>query len=79
MSRSLWKGPYTHPQLLKKNKPTRLWSRSSTILPMHVGLTFEIHNGRTFIKKKIIPLMVGHKFGEFAITRKVRRSSSKKK
>jgi len=76
MARSMWKGPFTDPALLtvKKKGPIRLWSRSSTILPMHVGLTFEIHNGRTFLKKKIVPLMVGHKFGELAMTRKMRRS-----
>ena len=49
MSRSTWKGPFTDPILLKK--PIRVWSRSSTILPIHVGKTYEIHNGRNFIKK----------------------------
>lgn len=76
MSRSTWKGPFTDPKLLTKT--TRVWSRASTILPIHVGKTYEIHNGRNFIKKKIVPLMVGHKFGELAMTRKMRRFSLKK-
>lgn len=79
MSRSTWKGPFTDPVLLKENKPTKVWSRASTILPIHVGLTLEIHNGRNFLKKKILPLMVGHKFGELAMTRKMRRFSTKNK
>ncbi len=54
MSRSVWKGPYVHPSVLKKaaaanasndHKPIKTWSRGSTIVPPMVGLTFEVHNG----------------------------------
>lgn len=82
---SRFKGPYAQPYLLslkrlskgitRKNKATFnhfAWSRSSTILPIHLGLLFNIHNGITFIKKKITYQMIGHKFGEFANTRTIR-------
>nr|ARV87665.1 SSU ribosomal protein S19p [Auxenochlorella protothecoides] len=48
----------------------KIWSRRSTILPQFVGKTVSIHNGRIFIPCKISPEMIGHKFGEFAVTRK---------
>jgi len=79
MSRSIWKGPFVDPSLLKKvdkvkgqsNKaPIKTWSRKSTIIPEFVGLSFLIHNGKTFIPIKISEEMVGHKLGEFSPTRK---------
>ncbi len=85
MARSLKKGPYVHPKILKKisklkaNDPTpiKVWARSSTITPEMVGFTFAIHNGRDFIKVKIVENMVGHKLGEFSPTRKFTRHGGK--
>lgn len=77
-SRSVWKGPFVDPKLLKKvdkaisgNKYTHIktWSRKSTILPNFVGLTFSVHNGRKFIPVLVNEKMVGKKLGEFAPTR----------
>ena len=78
MSRSIWKGPFVHPSLLKKidklkdggnKKPIKTWSRNSTIIPEFVGHSFLIHNGKTFIPITVSEEMVGHKLGEFAPTR----------
>ena len=78
MSRSVWKGPFVDPSLLKKveklkdqsNKPPiKTWSRKSTIIPEFVGYSFLIHNGKKFIPIKISEEMVGHKLGEFSPTR----------
>ena len=78
MTRSIWKGPFVHPSLLKKidklkgvtnKKPIKTWSRNSTIIPDFVGHSFMIHNGKTFIPITISEEMVGHKLGEFALTR----------
>ena len=78
MARSVWKGPFVHPSLLKKidklkerpdKKPIKTWSRNSTIIPDFVGQSFLIHNGRIFIPITISEEMVGHKLGEFAPTR----------
>jgi len=78
MSRSIWKGPFVDPSLLKKveklkdkpNKvPIKTWSRKSTIIPEFVGHSFLIHNGKKFIPIKISEEMVGHKLGEFSPTR----------
>ena len=78
MTRSIWKGPFVHPSLLKKvdklkdttnKKPIKTWSRNSTIIPDFVGHSFLIHNGKTFIPITISEEMVGHKLGEFAPTR----------
>lgn len=85
MARSLKKGPYVHPKLLKKisklktNDPTpiKTWARSSTITPEMVGFTFAVHNGKDFIKVKIVENMVGHKLGEFSPTRKFTRHGGK--
>ena len=85
MARSLKKGPYVHPKLLKKiaklkvNDPTpiKTWARSSTITPEMVGFTFAVHNGKDFIKVKIVENMVGHKLGEFSPTRKFVRHGGK--
>ena len=78
MSRSVWKGPFVDPSLIKKvekmkdqtNKsPIKTWSRKSTIIPEFVGYSFLIHNGKKFIPIKISEEMVGHKLGEFSPTR----------
>lgn len=74
MSRSLSKGPFIHPSLSKKNlnlkQPLKIWCRSSFIIPEFVDSVFNIHNGKSFVQIKVIEDMVGHKFGEFASTRK---------
>ncbi len=78
MPRSVWKGPFVDPHLLKKaervkasgrNEIIKTWSRRSTILPEFVGLTFAVYNGKKFIPVYVTENMVGHKFGEFAPTR----------
>ena len=79
MARSLKKSPYVLDSLLKKvqnlnkeNKKTvvKTWSRRSTIYPDFVGHTIAVHNGKDFIPVYITEEMVGHKLGEFALTRK---------
>jgi len=86
MSRSVKKGPYVNEKLLKKadnfkrsgeTKPIRTWSRSSTVLPEFVGLTFAVHNGKKFIPIFITENMVGHKLGEFSPTRIFRSHGSR--
>ena len=78
MARSVWKGPYVTKSLLKKveaarasgkNTVIKTWSRSSTILPNFVGLTFGVHNGNKFVPVLVTDQMIGHKLGEFAPTR----------
>tara|TARA_R110002073_G_scaffold228395_2_gene389198 strand:- start:518 stop:790 length:273 start_codon:yes stop_codon:yes gene_type:complete len=78
MARSLIKGPFIDAHLLKKvdaavanndRKPIKTWSRRSTIFPEMVGLTIAVHNGRQHVPVLINEEMVGHKLGEFAITR----------
>ena len=78
MSRSVWKGPFVDPSLLKKveklkgqsnTAPIKTWSRKSTIIPEFVGHSFLIYNGKKFIPIKISDEMVGHKLGEFSPTR----------
>ena len=78
MPRSLKKGPYIEPKLLKKvmaaqetrsSKVIKTWSRRSTIVPEMVGITLAVHNGRKFIPVFISEDMVGHKLGEFSPTR----------
>jgi small subunit ribosomal protein S19 len=78
MSRSTKKGPFVAEHLLVKvNKlneqrakaTIKTWSRSSTIIPDFVGHTFEVHNGKNFIRVFVTEDMVGHKLGEFAFTR----------
>ena len=78
MSRSVWKGPFVDPSLLKKVEkikssssptPIKTWSRKSTIIPEFVGVSFLIYNGKKFIPIKISEEMVGHKLGEFSPTR----------
>ena len=79
MTRSIWKGPFVDPNLIKKvnlqkersgKNPIKTWSRKSTIIPDFVGLSFLIHNGLKFILVTISEDMVGHKLGEFSPTRK---------
>ncbi|MDI6802285.1 MAG: 30S ribosomal protein S19 [Bacteroidota bacterium] len=78
MSRSIKKGPFVDPKLLKKvqdmqksgkKSVIKSYSRSSTITPEFVGLTFTVHNGNKFIPVYVHEGMVGHKLGEFAPTR----------
>ena len=78
MARSIRKGPYIDPHLLKKveeanrtnsRKVIKTWSRRSTILPDMIGLTFAVHNGKKFIPVFVTENMVGHKLGEFSPTR----------
>ncbi len=78
MPRSLKKGPFVEPKLLKKilelknrgeRRPVKTWSRRSTVVPDFVGATISIYNGRKFIPIFITEDMVGHKLGEFAPTR----------
>ncbi len=85
MSRSLKKGPYVDPRVLKKIEGKRLgdrtviktWSRASTISPEMVGFTFGVHNGRDFTSVFVTEEMVGHKLGEFSPTRKFNRHGGK--
>ena len=88
MPRSLKKGPYIDPNLIKKVERNSLskkkqviqtWSRRSTISPQFVGLTFAVHNGNKFIPVYVSENMVGHKFGEFAPTRLFRGHSGDRK
>ncbi len=78
MSRSLKKGPYVADHLVAKveklnasreKRVIRTWSRASTIIPMMVGHTISVHNGKTHIPVFVTENMVGHKLGEFAPTR----------
>ncbi len=86
MSRSTKKGPAIDAKLLKKVEALnrsgqkaiiKTWSRSSTILPQMVGLTIGVHDGRRHVPIYITENMVGHKLGEFALTRTFRGHSSK--
>ncbi len=76
MPRSLKKGPYVDPKLIKKIGAAKVgtviktWARASTIVPEMIGHTFGVHNGRDHVSVKISEEMVGHKLGEFAPTRK---------
>ena len=78
MTRSIKKGPYIDPKLLKKinkikpedNIIIKTWSRDSQISPEMVGYTFGVHNGKDFIPVKVAEEMVGHRLGEFSLTRK---------
>ena len=79
MSRSLKKGPYVDPVLLRKleslrgsNQPIKTWSRRCTIAPEFVGVTFLVHNGRMHLPVYVVEDMVGHKLGEFSPTRTFR-------
>ena len=78
MSRSIKKGPFVDLHLIKKvetarasndKRPIKTWSRRSTVLPDFVGLTIAVHNGRQHVPVYVTENMVGHKLGEFALTR----------
>jgi small subunit ribosomal protein S19 len=86
MSRSIKKGPFVEPKLMRKvdivkrtNARTviRTWSRASTIMPEMVGLTIGVHDGRRHVPIFVSENMVGHKLGEFALTRHFRGHTSK--
>ncbi len=83
MSRSSKKGPFIDANLLKKvqnakaGDKIKTWSRSSAISPEMVGMTFEVHNGRQHIPVFVTENMVGHKLGEFSLTRKFTRHGGK--
>ena len=85
MGRSLKKGPYVDPKLIKKLsglKPDgktviKTWSRASEISPEMVGFTFGVHNGKDFIPVTVSEEMVGHRLGEFAATRKFTKHGGK--
>jgi len=86
MGRSLKKGPFVEPRLLKRleqlgddKSPIKTWSRRSTISPDFVGHTFLVHNGRTHLSVYVTEEMVGHKLGEFAPTRTFRGHGAKGK
>lgn len=89
MARSIKKGPFVDHYLFKKaeeasgdnkgNKVIKTWSRRSTIVPDFIGLTFAVYNGKKFIPVFITDNMVGHKFGEFALTRSFNSHSGGKK
>ena len=79
MARSLRKGPFVDGYLMKKvekvneagkKEVIKTWSRRSTIYPEFIGITFAVHNGKEFIPVYVTEDMVGHKLGEFALTRK---------
>jgi small subunit ribosomal protein S19 len=87
MGRSLKKGPFVDEKLLGKvSKQTsegtrnaiKTWARRCTIVPEFVGFTFMVHNGKVFNKVFVTEDMVGHKLGEFSLTRTFRGHSSKK-
>ncbi|MDR2697365.1 MAG: 30S ribosomal protein S19 [Holophagales bacterium] len=87
MARSLKKGPFIDAHLLKKieaatasmdKRVIKTWSRRSTILPQMIGLTIAVHNGNKFIPVYITDNMVGHKLGEFSLTRSFRGHAGNK-
>ena len=78
MARSIKKGPFVDLHLIKKvetvratndKRPVKTWSRRSTVLPEFVGLTIAVHNGKAHVPVYISENMVGHKLGEFSLTR----------
>jgi small subunit ribosomal protein S19 len=85
MGRSIKKGPFVDAKLQKKvdavirtgqKTPIKTWSRRSMILPEFVGLTFAVHNGKTFLSVFVTENMVGHRLGEFSPTRIFRKHGS---
>jgi len=85
MSRSLKKGPFVDEKLLKKVGKLRVgdktiiktWSRACTIIPEMIGFTFGVHNGRVHVPVFVTEDMIGHKLGEFSLTRKFTRHGGK--
>jgi small subunit ribosomal protein S19 len=87
MGRSVKKGPYIDAKVVKKvdrqkqesdRSPIKTWARACTIPPDFVGHTFMVHNGRQHLKVHVSEEMVGHKLGEFSITRQFRGHTNKK-
>jgi small subunit ribosomal protein S19 len=87
MGRSLKKGPFVEEKLLAKvnrqtaagsKEPIKTWARRCTIIPEFVGFTFLVHNGKVFNKIFVTEDMVGHRLGEFSLTRTFRGHSSRK-
>ena len=88
MARSIKKGPFVDRHLLDKvesaravsdKRPIKTWSRRSTIIPDFVGLTIAVHNGKQHVPVYISENMVGHKLGEFAVTRTFKSHSADRK
>ena len=88
MARSLKKGPFVDEHLLEKietmnesgdRKVVKTWSRRSTILPEFIGLTVAVHNGKQHVPVYVTDQMVGHKLGEFALTRTFKGHAADKK
>ncbi len=88
MTRSLKKGPFCDLHLIRKiesavatkdKKPIKTWSRRSTVLPEFIGVTVAVHNGRQHVPVYITDQMVGHKLGEFALTRTFKGHPADKK
>ena len=88
MARSIWKGPFVELSLLKKAEaaqdaskraPIKTWSRRSMVLPEFIGLTIAVHNGKQHVPVYITDQMVGHKLGEFALTRTFKGHPADKK
>ena len=88
MARSVKKGPFVDGHLLKKvetaqatkdKRPIKTWSRRSTVLPDFVGLTIAVHNGKQHIPVYVSENMVGHKLGEFALTRTFKGNAADRK
>ena len=84
MGRSIKKGPFVDASLLKKvesqdkRQPIKTWSRRSVITPDFIGYTFLVHNGRQHLKVFVTEDMVGHRLGEFSMTRSFRGHTNKK-
>ncbi|OGS90597.1 MAG: 30S ribosomal protein S19 [Gallionellales bacterium GWA2_59_43] len=88
MARSVKKGPFVDAHLIKKieavratndKRPVKTWSRRSTVLPEFVGLTIAVHNGKQHIPVYVSENMVGHKLGEFSLTRTFKGHAADKK
>ena len=88
MARSIKKGPFVDDHLIRKvetarasndKRPIKTWSRRSTVLPDFIGLTIAVHNGKQHIPVYVSENMVGHKLGEFALTRTFKGHASGKK
>lgn len=88
MARSIKKGPFVDDHLIKKvetvrasndKRPIKTWSRRSTVLPDFIGLTIAVHNGKQHIPVYVSENMVGHKLGEFALTRTFKGHAAGKK
>jgi|TARA_B110000261_G_scaffold138025_1_gene156699 ribosomal protein S19 len=83
MARSLQKAPFVSPSLirktLKKDRPIQTWARNCFILPEFIGLIFQVHQGKTFVRFQVTEEMVGSKLGEYALTRKANIFKKKQK